>query len=108
MLGYGQLEPTERRHLFMPSKRHSPEQIISKLRPAEVLISQGATIPSAAKQIGITEQTFYRWRTEYGGMKLDQAKRLNELEAENARLKKLVAEEELDILILKEEASGNF
>ncbi len=92
----------------MPSKRHSPEQIISKLREAEVLISQGATIPIAAKQIGITEQTFYRWRTEYGGMKLDQAKRLKELEVENARLKKLVAEKELDILILKEANSGNF
>lgn len=63
----------------MASKRHSPEQIISKLREAEVLISQGSTVPQAARQIGVTEQTFYRWRTEYGGMKLDQAKRLKRL-----------------------------
>jgi putative transposase len=92
----------------MPGKRYSPEQIISKLREAEVLLAQGATIPVAAKQIGITEQTFYRWRTEYGGMKLDQAKRLKELERENARLKKIVADQALDISILKEAASGNF
>ena len=92
----------------MPGKRYSPEQIISKLREAEVLISQGATIPQAAKQIGITEQTFYRWRTEYGGMKLDQAKRLKELESENARLKKIVADQALDISILKGAVSGNF
>lgn len=92
----------------MPAKRHTPEQIIAKLREAEVLLSQGATIPVAAKQIGITEQTFYRWRTEYGGMKLDQAKRLKDLEAENARLKKIVADQALDISILKEVASGNF
>jgi putative transposase len=71
-------------------------------------LAQGATIPVAAKQIGITEQTFYRWRTEYGGMKLDQAKRLKELERENARLKKIVADQALDISILKEAASGNF
>jgi len=92
----------------MPSKRHTPEQIIGKLREAEVLISQGSTIPVAAKQIGITEQTFYRWRTEYGGMKLDQAKRLKELESENTRLKKIVADQALDISILKEAVSGNF
>ena len=92
----------------MPSKRHSPEQIISKLREAEVLISQGATIPQAAKQIGVTEQTFYRWRAKYGGMKIDQAKRLKELEAENARLKKIVADQALDLSILKEAVSGNF
>jgi putative transposase len=92
----------------MPGKRYSPEQIIGKLREAEVLIAQGATIPVAAKQIGVAEQTFYRWRTEYGGMKLDQAKRLRELEAENARLKKIVADQALDISILKEVASGNF
>ena len=92
----------------MATKRHTPEQIISKLREAEVLISQGATIPQAAKQIAITEQTFYRWRTEYGGMKLDQAKRLKDLESENARLKKIVADQALDISILKEAVSGNF
>lgn len=93
---------------FMPSKRHTPEQIISRLREAEVLISQGSTIPVAAKQIGITEQTFYRWRLEYGGMKLDQAKRLKELESENARLRKLVADLSLDNAILKEAMSGNY
>jgi len=92
----------------MPSKRHSPEQIISKLREAEVLIAQGATIPVAARQIGVTEQTFYRWRTEYGGMKLDQAKRLKELEAENARLKRIVADQALDLSIAKEALAGNF
>ena len=92
----------------MPSKRHTPEQIISKLREAEVLIAQGATIPLAAKQIGVTEQTFYRWRTEYGGMKLDQAKRLKELKAENARLKRIVAEQALDLSIAKEALAGNF
>jgi len=92
----------------MPSKRHTPEQIISKLREAEVLLSQGSTVPQACKQIGVTDQTFYRWRNEYGGMKLDQAKRLKELEAENARLKKIVAEKELNISILQEVVSGNF
>lgn len=92
----------------MPSKLHTPEQIISKLREADVLISQGSTIPVAAKQIGITEQTFYRWRLEYGLMKLDQAKRLKELESENARLKKLVADLSLDNAILNEAMSGNY
>ena len=92
----------------MASKRHSPEQIISKLREAEVLISQGSTVPQAARQIGVTEQTFYRWRTEYGGMKLDQAKRLKELEAENVRLKRIVADQALDLSIAKEALAGNF
>jgi len=90
----------------MPRKRFTPEQIISKLREAEVLLGQGATIPVAAKQIGITEQTYYRWRAEYGGMRVDQAKRLKELESENARLKKIVADQALDLSILKEAASG--
>jgi transposase-like protein len=92
----------------MNGKRHTPEQIIHKLRQAEVELSKGATIPQAAKKIGVTEQTFYRWRNEYGGLRLDQAKRLKALETENARLKKLVAEQALDIEILKEAASGNF
>lgn len=92
----------------MNGKRHRPEQIIHKLRQAEVELSKGATIPQAAKKIGVTEQTFYRWRNEYGGLRLDQAKRLKALERENARLKKLVAEQALDIEILKEAASGNF
>ena len=92
----------------MPGKRYTPEQIIGKLREAEVLLGQGMTVPLAAKQIGVTEQTYYRWRAEYGGMRLDQAKRLKELETENARLKRLVADLSLDKAILKEAASGNF
>jgi transposase-like protein len=92
----------------MNGKRHKPEQIIHKLRQAEVELSKGATIPQAAKKIGVTEQTFYRWRNEYGGLRLDQAKRMKALEMENARLKKMVADLSLDIEILKEANSGNF
>jgi putative transposase len=84
-----------------------PEQIINRLREAEVLISQGATIGEASRKIGITEQTYYRWRREYGGMGVEQAKRLRELEKENTRLKKLVADLSLDNAILKEAARGN-
>ncbi len=86
----------------MPRKIYTPEQIIRKLREAEVLIAEGMTIRNAARQIGVTEQTYYRWRKEYGGMKVNQAKRLKALEKENSRLKRLVAEKELDIQILKE------
>lgn len=89
-------------------RRYTPEQIINKLREAEVLISQGKTIGEAARQLGVTEQTYYRWRSSYGGMKTAQARRLKELEKENARLKKAVAELTLDKLILKEAAEGNF
>lgn len=92
----------------MPSKRHTPEQIIGKLREAEVELAKGATIGQVAKKLEITEHTYYRWRTEYGGMRADQAKRLKELEVENTRLKKLVADLSLDKAILKEAASGNF
>jgi len=92
----------------MNGKRHTPEQIIHKLRQAEVELSQGATVPQVCKKIGVTEQTYYRWRNEYGGLRLDQAKRMKALETENARLKKLVAEQALDIAILKEASSGNF
>ena len=92
----------------MAKRTFTPEQIISKLREAEVLLSQGATTGEASRKIGITEQTYYRWRKEYGGMRLEQAKRLKELEKENSRLKKLVAELSLDISILKEAARGNF
>ena len=91
----------------MVKKAFSPEQIINKLREAEVMLSQGATTGEASRKIGITEQTYYRWRKEYGGMRIDQAKRLKELEKENARLKKLVADLSLDISILKEAAEGN-
>jgi putative transposase len=83
-------------------QRHTPEQIIAKLREAEVLIAQGKTVAQASKQIGTTEQTYYRWRKEYGGLKTDQAKRLKDLEKENVRLKRLLADAELDKAILKE------
>jgi len=89
-------------------QRHTPEQIIAKLREAEVLIAQGKAVDQAAKQVGVTVQTYYRWRKEYGGLKLDQAKRLKQLEAENARLKRLLADAELDKAILKEAASGKY
>jgi len=92
----------------MSRKRHTPEQIIGKLREAEILLSQEQTVPEACKQIEVSEQTYYRWRKEYGGLRLDQAKRLRELERENGRLKKLVADQALDMAILKEVASGNF
>ena len=92
----------------MMKKRHTPEQIIGKLREAEVLLAQGGTIPEACKQIEVSEQTYYRWRKDYGGLRLDQAKRLKELERENGRLKRLVADQALDNAILKEVASGNF
>jgi len=92
----------------MSTKRHTPEQIINKLRQAEVEIANGATVSQAAKKIGVTDHTYYRWRSEYGGMRVNQAKRLKELEKENSQLKKLVADQALDISILKEAASGNF
>ena len=92
----------------MSRKRFTAEQIIAKLREAEVELARGKTIPEVCKKIGVTEQTYYRWRKEYGGLRIDQAKRLKELEKENARLKRLVADAELDKAILKEAASGNF
>ncbi len=92
----------------MASKRHTVEQIIHKLREAEVELGKGSTVPTVAKKMGITEQTYYRWRKEYGGIRTDQAKRLKVLERENARLKKLLAESHLDNAILREAAEGNF
>jgi transposase-like protein len=92
----------------MPRQQHGTEQIIGKLREAEVLLSQGKTVAQAAKQIGVTVVTYYRWRKEYGGLKVDQARRLKELEKENSRLKRLLAEAELDKAILKEAASGKY
>ena len=91
----------------MSSKRFTAEQIIHKLREAEVLLAEGLTAGQMCKKIGVTEQTFYRWRKEYGGMRTNQAKRLKELEKENSRLKRVVADQALDISILKEAASGN-
>lgn len=88
--------------------RFTPEQIITMLREAEVKQSQGVSIREICKQLAITDQTYYRWRKEYGGLKVDQAKRLKDLERENVRLKKVVADQVLDIAILREAASGNF
>ncbi len=91
----------------MPRKRFSPEQIIVKLREAEIIESKGLTQVEAAKKLGIAEQTLIRWRKEYGGLRVDQAKRFKELEKENIRLKRLVADLSLDKAILKDAASGN-
>jgi len=92
----------------MARKRFTVEQIIGKLREAEVRLSQGETVGQVCRTLGVTEQTYYRWRKEYGGLKLDQAKRLKDLERENAQLRRAVADLTLDKLILKEAASGNF
>ena len=92
----------------MVRKRYTPEQIINKLREAEVLLSQGNAIGIVCKKIGVSDYTYYRWRKEYGGMRVDQAHRLKELEQENSRLKKLVADLSLDNSILKEASRGNF
>ena len=92
----------------MAKRIFSPEQIINKLREAEILLNQGMTVGEASKRISVTEQTYYRWRKEYGGMRVEQAKRLKDLEKENARLKKLVADISLDNAILKEASEGNF
>jgi transposase-like protein len=88
-------------------KRYKPEQITGKLRKAKILLSKGQTIGQACRKPGITDQTYYRWRKAYGGMRVDQAKRLKELEKENAQLKKLVADLSLDKQILNEAAQGN-
>ena len=91
----------------MPKKAYTPEQIINKLREAEVLLIQGTTVSEASRKIGATEQTYYRWRKEYGGIRIEQAKRLKDLERDNTRLKKLVADISQDNAILKEAARGN-
>jgi len=92
----------------MARKRYTAEQIITKLREAEVELAKGQTTPQVCKKLGVSDQTYYRWRKEYGGLRVDQAKRLKQLEHENARLKKLVADLSLDNSILKEVSSGNF
>ena len=92
----------------MARRTYTPEQIINKLREAEIHINRGISIAEASRKIGITDQTYYRWRKEYGGLRVDQAKRLKSLEKENAQLKKLVADLSLDNAILKEAAEGNF
>ncbi len=89
-------------------KRYGAEEIIAKLREAEVHLAQGETVGQVVRRLGVSEQSYYRWRREYGGMRVNQAKRLKELERENARLKRLIAEQALDNSILREVASGNF
>ena len=92
----------------MGRKRHTPEQIITALREAEVGLARGKSVKLISRELGITEQTYYRWRREYGGMRVSQARRLKELERENGRLKRAVADLTLDKLILEEAAEGNF
>jgi transposase-like protein len=92
----------------MPRKRHTPEEIVAKLRQVDVLASQGQGVADAVRSIGVTEVTYYRWRQEYGGLKADRVRRLKELETGNARLRRAVAELALDKQILKEAASGNY
>ena len=92
----------------MPRKRHKPEEIVAKLRQVDVLVSQGKPVADAIRSIGVTEVSYYRWRREFGGLKTDQVRRMKELEAENARLRRAVADLTLDKLILKEAASGNW
>ena len=88
--------------------KFKPEQIITKLREAEVLLAEGLKVPEVCRRLGISDKTYYRWKKDYGGMRMDQAKRLKELEKQNAQLKRLLAEAELDNAILREAASGNF
>ena len=92
----------------MPKRKHTPEEIINQLREAEVIIASDSTVMEAVRRIGVSEQTFYRWRSEYGGLRVDQARRLKQMETENSRLKRAVAELTLDNQILKEAAEGNF
>ena len=90
------------------ARKHKPEEIIGKLREAEIVLAQGGTVLDACRRIGVTEQSYYRWRKEYGGLKMDQARRLKDLERENARLRQAVSDLTLDKLILQEAARGNF
>jgi transposase-like protein len=92
----------------MPRKGHSPEQVLNKLRQVEVAVAGGKSVGQAVREVGVTDHTYYRWRREYGGLDLDQAKRLKKLEQENARLKRTIADLALDKQILKEAAEGNF
>ena len=92
----------------MPRKRHKPQEIVAKLREVDVLVSRGETVADAVRAIGVTEVTYYRWRQEFGGLKSDQVKRLKNLEAENARLRRAVSDLTLDKMILAEAARGNY
>lgn len=89
-------------------KKHQPEEIIGKLREAEIVLAQGGTLADACRRIGVTEQSYYRWRKEYGGVRVDQARRMKDLERENARLRRAVSDLTLDKLILQEAARGNY
>ena len=89
------------------ARKHKPEEIIGKLREAEIVLAQDGTVADACRRIGVTEQSYYRWRKEYGGLELDQAKRMKDLERENVRLKRLVADLSLEKQVLKDVASGN-
>jgi transposase-like protein len=102
------MAPSHVEDCLMSRKRHTPEEIVTKLRQVEVLTAQGRSVAEAVRSIGVTEVTFYRWRQEYGGLKRDQVKRLKELETENARLRRAVSDLTLEKLILREAASGNF
>lgn len=90
------------------ARKHRPEEIIGKLREAEIVLAQGGVVADACRRIGVTEQTYYRWRREYGGLKTDQVRRMKDLEKENARLRRAVSDLTLDKLILQEAAKGNF
>ena len=92
----------------MPQKKHKPEEIVAKLRQVDVLVSQSKSVAEAVRAIGVTEVTYYRWRQEFGGLKSDQVKRMKDLEAENARLRRAVSDLTLDKMILQEAARGNF
>jgi putative transposase len=92
----------------MPKKRFRSEEIIHKLREAEVLVAQGRTVAEITRQWGVTDKTYFRWRKEYGGMKIDQAKRLKDLEQENARLRRALSDTIIDNQILREVSKGNF
>ncbi len=92
----------------MPRKRYKPEETVAKLRRVDVLVSQGTSVADAIRQIGVSEVTFYRWRQEFGGLKIEQVKRLKDLELENSRLRRAVSDLTLDKLILTEAAKGNF
>ena len=92
----------------MKRRRHTPEQVVRKLREAERLLAEGRTVPEVAKELEVSENTFHRWRAQYGGMRADDVKRLRQLERENAQLKRIVADQALDIAGLKEVAKGNW
>ena len=92
----------------MAKRKHTPEEIINKLREAEVVVAAGSTVVEDSRRIGVSEQTFYRWRAEYGGLRIDQVRRLKQMETENGRLKRAVTELTLDNQILREAAEGNF